>query len=143
MRRWPDLREPGLQRFEENQNLLVFHETASARLSLLSSDRFPAAARPNSSRELNPHDAQSQLGGSASIRPPSSHEDIMPYEITHINYDLHSGRMSLVLSEHEPRWTNVQISAPFVLEGFLTEAHLKEKAKEAAKRVLEEALRAL
>ena len=26
----------------------------------------------------------------------------MPYEITHINYDLHSGRISLVLSEQEP-----------------------------------------
>ena len=67
----------------------------------------------------------------------------MPYEITHINYDLHSGRISLVLSEQEPRWKNVQISAPFVLEGSLTEAQLKEKAKEAAKRVLEEALKAL
>lgn len=67
----------------------------------------------------------------------------MPYEITHINYDLHSGRISLVLSEQEPRWKSVQISAPFVLEGSLTEAQLKDKAKEAVKRALEEALTAL
>ena len=67
----------------------------------------------------------------------------MAYEITHINYDLHSGRISLVLSERDPRWKNVQMSAPFVLEGSHTEAQLKQKAKEAAKHVFEEALKAL
>ena len=73
----------------------------------------------------------------------TSNEDIRPYEITHINYDLHCGRISLVVSEQEPRWKNVQISAPFVFEGSLTEAELKDKVKETAKRILEETLKAL